>query len=206
MGLIYGSGSFTRFTVEGAVPENTLEDFPRMISRFAFRNIDETSEQERSFGWVNIMDMFDSRLGAMEYLKEPCIAMSWRVDAKKVPAKALKQYCREAEERIKDAEGLEFVSKKRRQEIKEGMKMELMRRAIPRSQTYDMLWNLQTSAVIFGSINNKLCDEFSGFFLQCFGLHLKTVFPYSMAAQILEKERMDPALLDWLQPCLAEVK
>jgi DNA recombination-dependent growth factor C len=132
--------------------------------------------------------------------------MSWRVDARKVPPKALKQYCREAEERIKDAEGLEFVSKKRRQEIKEGMKMELMRRVIPRSQTYDMLWNLQTSAVIFGSINNKLCDEFAGFFLQCFGLHLKTVFPYSMASQILEKEGMDPALLDWLQPCLAEVK
>ncbi|MCJ7593813.1 MAG: recombination-associated protein RdgC [Desulfobacterales bacterium] len=206
MGLIYGSGSFTRFTVEGEVPENYLEDFPRRITRFAFRNIDETSEQERSFGWVNIMDMFDSRLGAMEYLKEPCIAMSWRVDAKKVPAKALKQYCREAEERIKDAEGLEFVSKKRRQEIKEGMKMELMRRAIPRSQTYDMLWNLQTSAVIFGSINNKLCDEFAGFFQHCFDLHLKTVFPYSMASQILEKEGMDPALLDWLQPSLAEVK
>ena len=206
MGLIYGSGSFTRFTVEGEVPENYLEDFPGRISRFAFRNIDETSEQERSFGWVNIMDMFDNRLGAMEYLKEPCIAMSWRVDAKKVPAKALKQYCREAEERIKDAEGLEFVSKKRRQEIKEGMKMELMRRVIPRSQTYDMLWNLQTSAVIFGSINNKLCDEFAGFFQHCFDLHLKTVFPYSMASQILEKEGMDPALLDWLLPCLAEVK
>lgn len=206
MGLIHGSGSFTRFMVDGAIPENYMEAFPGRISRFSFRNIDETSDQERSVGWVNIMDMFDNRFAAMEYLKEPCIAMSWRVDARSVPSKALKQYCREAEEKIKASEGLEFLSKKRRQEIREGVKKELLRRAIPRSQAYDMIWNLHTSVVIFGSINNNLCDEFAEFFLQCFGLHLKTIFPYFIASQILEKEGMDPALLEGLRPSLAEVR
>jgi DNA recombination-dependent growth factor C len=205
VGLIYGSGSFTRFMVEGALPEDHLEEFPKRIARFSFRSIDEASDQERSAGWVNIMDMFDSRLAAMEYLKEPCIALSWRVDARKVPAKALKHYCREAEEKIKTAEGLEFLSKKRRQEIKEGVEAALIKRAIPTSRTYDMIWNLRTGLVIFGAVSNKLCDEFTEFFLQCFGLHLKTLFPYSMAGRILEREGKDPSLLDDLRPSLTQV-
>jgi DNA recombination-dependent growth factor C len=206
VGLIYGTGSFTRFMVEGVLPEDYLEGFPKRIARFSFRHIDEASDQERSAGWVNIMDMFDSTFAAMEYLKEPCIALSWRVDVRKVPTKALKQYCREAEENIKATEKLEFLSKKRRQEIKDGVQAALMKRAIPRSQTYDMIWNLQTGLVIFGAVSNKLCDEFSEFFLQCFGLHVKTVFPYSMAAGILEKEGKDPAFLESLRPSFTQVK
>jgi len=206
MGLIYGSGSFTRFMVEGALPEDYLDEFLKRISRFSFRSIDEASDQERSAGWVNIMDMFDNRLAAMEYLKEPCMALSWRVDVRKVPSKALKQYCREAEEKIKTSEKLEFLSKKRRQEIKEGVQATLMKRAIPRSQTYDMIWNLQTGLVIFCAVSNRLCDEFSEFFLQCFGLHLKTVFPYSVATRILEKEGKDPAFLESLRPSFTQVK
>jgi len=203
MGLIYGSGSFTRFSIEGDLPEDYLEEFPKRIARFSFRSIDEESEQERSAGWVSIMDMFDNRFAAMDYLKEPCIALSWRVDVRKVPAKALKQYCREAEEKIKASEKLEFLSKKRRQEIKEGVQAILMKRAIPRSQAYDMIWNLQTGLVIFGAVSNKLCDEFVEFFLQCFGLHLKTVFPFSMATELLERQGKDPLLVDTLRPSFA---
>jgi DNA recombination-dependent growth factor C len=206
MGLIYGSGSFTRFKVDGAIPENYLEDFPKKISRFAFRNIDQASDQERSVGWVNIMDIFDNRLEAMEYLKEPCIALSWRVDVRKVPSRALKQYCREAEGKIKESEKLEFLSKKRRQEIKEEVKSDLMKRAISRAQAYDMIWNMHRSVVLFGSVSNNLSDEFAEFFLQCFGLHLKAIFPYFIASQIVGKEGTDPALLENLSPSLTEVK
>lgn len=206
MGLMHGSGSFTRFVVDGVVPENYMEDFRERISRFAFRNIDRASDRERSVGWVNIMDMFDHRMAGMEYLKEPCIALSWRVDVRKVPSKALKQACREAEERIKESEGLEFLAKARRQEIRESMKQELTQRAIPRSNTYDLIWNIRTSMLIFGSTSNNLSDDFAEFFFACFGLHLKPLFPYSHASRILEKEGMDPRLLDSLWPSLTEVK
>jgi DNA recombination-dependent growth factor C len=206
VGLIYGSGSFTRFGVEGVLPGNYLEEFPKSIARFSFRSIDEASDEERSVGWVNIMDMFDCRLAAMEFLKEPCIALSWRVDVRKVPAKALKQYCREAEQKIKASEELEYLSKKRRKEIKEDVQAKLMKRAIPRSQTYDMIWNLQSGVVVFGAVSNALCDEFSEFFLQCFGLHLKTVFPYSTAIRLLEKAGKESTLVDSLRPSLNQVK
>ena len=199
MSLIYGTGSFTRFKVDGDPREDYLETFPKSIARYAFRNLDETSDEERSSGWVNIMDMFDSGFAGMDYFKDPCIALSWRVDVRKVPAKALKQYSREEEEKIKESEELEHISKKRRQDIKEAVRIKLMKRAIPRSNTYDMIWNLQTRLVIFGSTSNKLSDEFAEFFLQCFGLHLKAVYPHALASEILESEGMDPGLLEGLR-------
>lgn len=205
MGLILGGvGSFTRFVVDGSAPDDYMEDYPRRIARFAFRNIDPSSESERSVGWVNIMDMFDSRFRSMEFLREPCIALSWRLDTRKVPPRALKQYCREAEEKIKEEEGVEFLPKERRREIKESVRVELLRRVIPRPRTFDVIWNLHTSFLLFGSTNANLSDEFADFFLQCFGLHLKAVFPYSMASRILQKEGQDTTLLDTLYPCLSE--
>jgi DNA recombination-dependent growth factor C len=196
MGLIYGTGSFTRFTVEEDLPEDHMETFPRQISRYAFRNLDENTDVERSAGWVNILDMFDSRFSGMEYFKDPCIALSWRVDARNVPAKALLQHTREQEGKIKDAEGLEHLSKRQREEIREGVRIRLMKRAIPRSNVYDMIWNTGARVVIFGATGNKLCDEFAEFFLRCFGLHLKTVFPLSMASEILEAEGRDSGFLE----------
>lgn len=199
MGLIIGSGSFTRFMVTGDLPDDYTGTFPKKIERYAFRKLDENSDDERSTGWVNILDMFDSEFMGMEYFKDPCVALSWRVDVRSVPSKALTQFCREAEAKIRAEEELEHLPKKRRQEIKEAIHIKLLKRAIPRSNTYDVIWNLQTGLLIFGAVSNKLCDEFSEFFLKTFGLHLKTVFPYSMASEILQEEDMSPEILDGLK-------
>lgn len=97
MGLINASGSFTRYLVEGTLPDDYPEEFPKRIARYAFRYLDDSSEAERSVGWVNILDIFDSSFQGREYFKEPYFALSWRVDQRTVPSKALKQYCKEAE-------------------------------------------------------------------------------------------------------------
>jgi len=54
MGLISGAGSFTRFMVQESLPEDHMEKFPPRISRYAFKNIDEASDQERSSGFINL--------------------------------------------------------------------------------------------------------------------------------------------------------
>jgi DNA recombination-dependent growth factor C len=200
MGLIYGSGSFARFLVGDPLPDNFLEELPMMISRYAFQNLDEHSDQERSAGWVNILDMFDSEFVTREYLMEPCMAMSWRVDVRKVPPSAIEQYCRDAEQRIKRDEGLDHLPKGRRQEIRAAVRTSLLKRAIPRSNIYDMIWNLRNGIVLFGSTSLGLCDEFAEFFFNCFGLHLKPLFPYAIALQILEAEGMEGDILDGLRP------
>ncbi len=131
MGLISGSGSLTRYWVDSSLSANFMEELPKRIARYTFRNLEENSFEERSVGWVNIMDILDNRFTAMEYLKEPFIAMSLRIDKRKVPQTALKQYCLEAEEKIKELEKVEFLPKIIRKEIKEDARNRLLKRAIP---------------------------------------------------------------------------
>ena len=200
MGFINGSANVTRFLVNGALPGNYAEEFPVLIARYAFKNLDENSDEERATGWVNIMDTFDNQFIGREFFKDPYIALSWRVDARTVPSKALKEYCRKAEDEIKRIEEVEYLQKRQRQEIREGVSMQLLKRVIPRSHTYDMVWNLETGIVLFGSLNNKIGGEFAEFFFKTFDLHLTPVFPYSVAHQTLEKEGPNPELLDEMQP------
>jgi DNA recombination-dependent growth factor C len=200
MGLISGSGSFSRYRVKGEPAKDFLEGLSERIGRHAFRNLTEDSTQERSAGWANVMDMFDSRFSELEFLKEPYIAMSMRVDERKIPATALKQYCLEAEERIKGAENLDFLHKRRRADIKEGVKLRLLKRAIPGSKVYDMVWNYSTGSVLFGCTNTKLCDEFQELFLKTFELHLLAMCPYTLGIGFLEKKGDSPDLMDGLSP------
>ncbi len=198
MGLISGSGSFTRYWVDGDLPPNFMEELPQKIARYTFRNLGENSFEERSLGWVNIMDIIDNRFTAMEYFKAPFIAMSLRIDKRKVPQTALKQYCLEAEEKVKELEKLEFLPKIIRKEIKEDARNRLLKRAIPVSKAYDMIWNMDSGIVIFGGVNNKLCDEFSEYFLKTFDIHLQPIFPYALACRMLEKEGTSTDDLDGL--------
>ena len=200
MSLISGSGSFTRYVVEGELEQNFLGTLSERISPYLFRNLDESSLEGRSMGWVNIMDMFDNRFSGLEFLKEPYIAMTLRIDERKVPPTALKQHCLEAENRIKETENLDFLSRTRRSEIKEAVQMRLLKRAIPVARTYDMIWNYSTGFVLFGGINNKLCDEFAKLFLQTFDFQLQAVCPYTLGSRFLEKQGTSPELLDALTP------
>lgn len=200
MGLIRGAATFSRYGVDGAPPEDYMEVFPQVILRYAFRNLDDLPNEERSVGWVNILDMFDSEFAAMEYFKDPYLALSWRVDVKKVPAMAVRQYCREAENEVKRKEGLEYLPKSRRDEIRESIRLRLLKRAIPQSSVYDVVWNLQSNILLFGATSNKVCDEFAEFFKKTFDLLLVPVYPYAMAQHVLEAANKDPGLVDGIGP------
>ena len=200
MGFISGTASFTRYRVEGSPPEDYYERYPEKIAQHAFRDIHENSLDERAVGWVDIMDTFNSRFDGMEFFREPYIALSFRMDVKRVPPRALKQYCRQAEFEVMASEDLQYLAKSRRKEIKGAVSSRLLKRAIPVSNSYDMLWNLQKGSVLFGCVKNKVCDEFAEFFHKSFGLFLTAVIPYSQACRVLEKEDRDPNLIERLGP------
>ena len=130
----------------------------------------------------------------------PYLALSLRVDKRKVPSNALRQHCLEAEHKIKVMEHLEYIPKERRREIKELTMNQLIKRAIPGTNTYDMIWNIEASMLTFGSTNNKICDEFAEIFFKTFDLKLSPVFPYSLAGAALSKEGIDAGILDAIQP------
>lgn len=200
MGLMHGSAGFTRYMAEKTLPHDFKEGLSETIARYAFRDLDEKSIDERSAGWVNIMDMFDNRFAGIEFLKEPYIAVSLRIDERRIPPTALTQYCREAEENIKEEEHLEFLPKSRRADIKEGVRLRLLKRAIPVARTYDMIWNTVTGLVVFGCTSAKVCDEFISRFFHTFNLQLQPICPYTLAERYVAQEGNSLNLLDGLTP------
>jgi len=200
MGLLRGSASFSRYFVNGTQVENHLEEYAQSINRYSFRGFDEYSDENRSIGWVSITNIFDTDFAQKQFYIYPYLSLSFRVDTRNVPSNALKQYCLEAENKIKAMENLEFIPKEKRREIKEMTLNQLMKRAIPRTNTYDMIWNIKTSMLIFGSTANKVCDEFAELFFKTFGFILAPIFPYSLAAINLERENVEAGALDSIRP------
>ena len=61
MSLLKGTASFVRFTVEGKLPDNSLEYIAQRVVAYSFKDIDETYD-EYSIGWVSILNMFDTQV------------------------------------------------------------------------------------------------------------------------------------------------
>lgn len=200
MGFIRGSVTCTRFIVAGEPPDGFHEEARERISRNAFQRLREDSDQERATGWVNVHDELQIGFAGDEFFKEPYLALSFRVDSRTVPSRALRQYCREAEDEVKAREGLEYLNKKRREDIRDAVRGRLLRRAIPRSGTYDMAWDLQSGIVLFGSTGKVICDEFSEAFFNTFDLRLISLHPYALARELLLKQDKALEILDNLQP------
>lgn len=185
MGLISNSASFTRYRVKDQVPTNYRELFAKKIRRFAFREIDENTDDERSFGWVNIMNIFDNEFSGEEFFKSGFIALSLRIDTRRIPSHILRHYCSKAEKERKAALQKDFLSKADRQDIHDMVKFQLLKRVIPNSRTFDMIWDIKNCQIFFSSINEAICTEFLELFKKTFDQNLELLFPYTLAQSLV---------------------
>jgi DNA recombination-dependent growth factor C len=176
-----GASSFTRFLVDGRPPPDYAESYPPRILRHAFREIDEAGDAEISVGWVDILDALDNRFEGESYFRGGYIAMALRMDVRKVPPRALAWHCRAAESEIRRREGRAFLPRARRREIRDQVRARLLRRAIPVSSAYDVVWNPSARVVALGSLSRKACEALVDLFRRTFDLRLMPMFPYQLS-------------------------
>ena len=184
MGLLSPSVTFVRYRVIGDIPNDFWDVVADQISRFAFKDIDETYD-EFSVGWVSILNMFDTEFVYASFVAGDHICLTMRADERKVSPKVLKKFCLKEEERIKKERQIPKVSRGQRLEIKENMEMLLMKRAAPVPATYDLVWNLAENTVLFFSTNQKAQSLLEDCFKECFGLLLSLEIPYTTAERLL---------------------
>ncbi len=188
MGLIKGSASFVRFSVEGEVPENIWDFVAERVAAFSFQDIDDTYD-EFSMGWVSILNMFDSDFQFASYANGDFVTLTMRVDERKVSPAILKKFCSKEEERIKKERQLPKIGKAMKAEIKERMRSELMQRAVPVPAIYDLCWNLSDSTLLFYSTNKKAQAYLEDLFKETFGLYIVQQIPYLTAEHLLSEEQ-----------------
>jgi hypothetical protein len=185
MGLLARSASFVRYAVEGDLPANFWEFAAERIARHSFRDIDESYE-ERSVGWVSVLNMFDSEFAYASYAAADHVVLSLRLDERRVSPKVLNKFCLKEEERLKKERQIPKLARAHRVEIKESVKLMLMKKAAPTPAVYDLCWNLAEATVLFFSTSQKAQELLEEFFKETFDLSLMLQVPYLTAEHLLD--------------------
>lgn len=190
MGLLSSSFTFVRYAVTGEIPENFWDFAAERISTNSFRDIDESLD-ERSRGWVSVHNMFDTDLQYENYAVGDYIVLSLRIDERKVSPKLLKKFCLKEEERLKKERELPKLNRSQQMEIKENVRLQLLKQTPPQAATFDICWNLGESVLYFFSTSEKIQAELEEFFKETFGLSLQLQIPYITAENLLGPDRHD---------------
>lgn len=199
MGFLKGSASFVRFSVVGELPENSLDFIAQKVIAFSFQDIDDTYD-EYSIGWVSVLNMFDSQFAYASYVAGDYITLTLRIDERKVSTAILKKIVQKEEERVRREQQVPKLSRSMKVQIKERIRTELMRKAIPLPSTFELCWNLSDSTLLFFSTNKKAHAILEDFFKESFGLLIRQQIPYTTAEHLLDEdlqeklERLSPEI------------
>jgi DNA recombination-dependent growth factor C len=196
-GLLSNSASLVRYAIEGEPPVNFWDFAAERIRRHSFRDIDDTFD-ERSIGWVSVLNIFDSQFAYASYAAGDYLMISMRVDERKVAPAILKKFCLKEEERLKREKQLPRLNKRQRMEIKESVHLMLLKKSVPGTAVFDLAWNLAEGTVLFFSTNKKAQETLEEFFKETFDLRLVLQIPYLTAAHLLDAGEQE--LLEQLNP------
>ncbi len=190
MGLLSRTTTFVRYAVEGELPGSFREFAAERITQFSFQDIDDTFD-EYSIGWVSVDNMFDSSFAHASYAVGDYLVLSMRIDERKVSNTLLQKYSRKEEERIKREKQVPRLSRNHRLQIKEDIRLQLVKKSLPVPSVYDLCWNLADNTVLFFSTNTKAQSALEDFFKECFGLRIILQVPYLAAAHLLDADGLE---------------
>lgn len=200
MGILGASCSFTRFRILDPVPSELWMQVPAKLKQFAFRDIDDIAD-DRGWGWTSFEDMLDTTWSANPPDKGEYLTFSLRLDTRRLSPAVLRKHVlmamKEEEARNQD-QGRKFVSRERRTELKEQVKLKLMARTLPIPATFDVVWATSTNVVYIASTQSKLLELFTNHFTLTFDLHIEPFTPFALASTMLDEAALQK--LDTLEP------
>lgn len=200
MSFLNASTSFTRFRIIDTVPSSLWPTVQDKLRQFSFKDIDDIPE-ERAFGWVCFDDMLDSAWRTAPPDKGEFLVFSLRLDTRRIPAAVLKKHTmialRDEEARNKE-QGKKFISRERKKELREQVKLRLRSRFLPIPAEFNVVWSTPSNLVYLASTQSKICDMFMEHFTLTFDLHLEPLTPYQLAASSLDEASL--ARLDIIEP------
>jgi hypothetical protein len=137
--------------------------------------------------------MFDSGFAHASYAVGDQVVLSLRIDERKVSKTLLKKFSLKEEERLKKERQIPRLSRSQCVQIKEDIRLQLAKKALPMPSVYELSWNLANNTILFFSISTKAQSILEDFFKECFGLAIILQVPYLAAANLLdlsEQERL----------------
>lgn len=176
MSLLKGSFTFTRFHVDGQLPQAFLNFVNDRIKANAYREAPK-STQEKLLGWVSLTDVLDSDFAQANYTLADYLIFCLRIDRKLIPPKLMKIKLLEEERRFLAESDKKRINKQIAAGIKEKVELELLTKLDAVPSFYDVCWALRQNTVYFSSLADKVADDFVELFKKTFSLNLKRFLP-----------------------------
>jgi Putative exonuclease, RdgC. len=191
MHLLNGTFAVSKYTCESTI-EQAPQDLADMLRKYSFKPIDNCAE-EKSIGWVSSSDFLDS-----DFTMPPDLGgylfFSLRMDTRKVNSAVFKKevlLALKKEESLNQKIGKKFISRERKKELKEQVKIRLLSHTFPVPKAIMVAWNIPQQVLYFFSVNPKECDIFEEMFTRTFNMSLDKIDFYSVASGISSPSELD---------------
>ncbi|MEQ8279700.1 MAG: recombination-associated protein RdgC [Deltaproteobacteria bacterium] len=178
MPLLKGAVTYSRFRAEHhkEPTKDPRRSLANALRKGAFEPLDQSGEQDRSAGWVELEDHQATDLAPSRFLYGSYLLATWRVDSVRVPAALVRSeidaWSRAFEEKI--GHPPKRADKSAQKEI---ILKKLRRRAFVSTQTFDVSWNLDTNAVQLWASSKKIVEEIQVAIEEAFDVTLHSTSP-----------------------------
>lgn len=129
------------------------------LLKAAFISIDDTADV-MSRGFVNIDDYLDNKFAKSPPQKGRFIAFSLRIDTRRVPGPVIAKHFQTALEQEKADTGKKFITKNRKTEIKDQIRLRLLARAEPIPAVHDVVVDPVSCTVYLCSASKSVKEAF----------------------------------------------
>ncbi|MGL4722131.1 MAG: hypothetical protein ACRCV3_02395 [Desulfovibrionaceae bacterium] len=190
MAFLRPSVTFTRYHIVDEIPHNFWTQFSNLLNQFIFREIDNTAE-ERSYGWVSFDDILDTEW-TLGYQKAEYITFALRIDTRRIPPAIYKKYYSlkiKEEDAAMLLQGKKFITKERKIEIKEQVRLFLFTKILPLPSYFQIVWSLHKNMLYFGSTQTKIVHLFAEYFMQSFSIQILPLAPLDLAYSLIPEQR-----------------
>lgn len=184
MPALKGSLTYSRFYVEGELPEDFQERFMRHIRLRAMKPLVPDEEDLERSGWCKLGEPFEIELTYDDVFYNEYINLGFRTDRWAIPGPMLKNRMRDAEAAYLQKKGREKLTRKEKAELKDLVSRKLRREVSPATRVVDLSWSLNEGLVRFFSHSTKPAGLMTELFTKTFGLKLVPESPYTLAERI----------------------
>jgi len=181
VGLSKGTLTFTRYRVAGELPGALADFMDRQIKIFAFREL-LVGTDEKALGWTSLDNVLDTDFEYANYSIGDYYVFSLRIDRRAVPPSLLKLRVLKAEKEFLEEKGLKKLYKGQREDIRETVKLGLLSRAQPVPSFQEVCWSVSGGWLLFGTLTEKVNDDFKDLFKRSFNLSLLPFLPWDANA------------------------
>lgn len=187
MGLLKGSMTFRRYTVNGEVPTDFRERYQQLFTDNAFAVRPGEGSKLEYTGWTTVHNLLDSDFSNLsQWFVEPYILAMFRLDVKTVPNNLFRAMTEEKCQEWCNAHNKERCPASVKSEIKDVLKSELLQKTLPRIKTVEWCWDLQQNQLFVHNVSETMNERFRTFFYHTFGMTLTPYSPLSLLDSVPE--------------------